>query len=423
MTESAILTTAQHGGVDGTRRTITVTHRRGHVTLSRNVATITLHDTEAPPPGTDDGALFGTLQHLMALGVPVHVEGRVTPRALRNAMELQTYWARWRRGRLHPVAITADERVLPGAPRPDAVALFSGGVDATFTLLRHGRPRPSAEAEPLAAALMVHGFDVPLADADGFARLVARVSPLLAERGVALLRASTDLRSALPQDWEDSHGLQLAAMLHQHADRFGIGLIGSGEPIDLATLPWGSTMATDHLMSGDAMAMRHDGGGFTRSEKIARIAAVPTALATLKVCWAGPDPARNCGVCEKCIRTRLAMRAVGADDARAFPGTLRRADIARLPLRPDIADKFDEILREAKRNGIDAPWMTALDSRLWRFRTIDRHMAGATAAWGEVRRSIAVRTRFRRLLGSGGGWGSLTLGRRPRSAGGGEDQP
>ncbi|WP_144185569.1 hypothetical protein [Elioraea rosea] len=394
---TTILRLAQHGTAGGTRRVITVEQRRNHVALSRSTTTMLMLETDAPPPRTHDGALFCVLQHAMRLGSPVHVEGTLSPRALRNQAELQTYWARWRRGKLSPVRVTADALApLSALPPQRALAVFSGGVDATATLLRHTGVLPKEEAEPLATALMVHGFDVPLEHELAFNRLVARVMPLLAERGVPLMRLRTDVRTTLEQDWEDSHGLQLGCMLHQYAHEFGIGLIGSGEPIDLAVPPWGSTMATDHLMSGDDMAMRHDGGGFTRTEKLALIAHHPTALATLKVCWLGPQQDVNCGVCAKCVRTRLAMFACGVTETPCFDTPFHPSHIASLELYPREADRFDEILRQAALNGIDAPWTHQLRHKLQSFRRADRYRYVGDA-WHRMRATVAIRTRLRAL--------------------------
>ena len=41
-------------------------------------------------------------------------------------------------------------------------------------------------------------------------------------------------------------------------------------------------------------------------------------MRALRVCWQGPDAGNNCGVCEKCVRTRLAFSNHGIDWPSCF---------------------------------------------------------------------------------------------------------
>ncbi len=51
------------------------------------------------------------------------------------------------------------------------------------------------------------------------------------------------------------------------------------------------------------MRLVHDGAGYSRTEKVGFVAQHPVATKALKVCWQGKERGRNCGVCEKCVRT------------------------------------------------------------------------------------------------------------------------
>jgi hypothetical protein len=73
-------------------------------------------------------------------------------------------------------------------------------------------------------------------------------------------------------------------------------------------MPWGSHPQTDHLWSTESSHLVHD-GVIRRSEKIRLIGQTPNALRGLRVCW--QDTAYNCGICEKCLRTRLSLRLLG----------------------------------------------------------------------------------------------------------------
>jgi hypothetical protein len=52
------------------------------------------------------------------------------------------------------------------------------------------------------------------------------------------------------------------------------------------------------------------------------LASWPTALAALRVCPAGPRNGGNCGRCEKCLRTRLELLAVGVEETAALGPSL-----------------------------------------------------------------------------------------------------
>jgi hypothetical protein len=55
----------------------------------------------------------------------------------------------------------------------------------------------------------------------------------------------------------------------------------------------------------------HDGAEASRTEKIVRrIAGSALALETLNVCWEG-EPGRNCGACDKCLRTMIGLELAG----------------------------------------------------------------------------------------------------------------
>jgi hypothetical protein len=51
------------------------------------------------------------------------------------------------------------------------------------------------------------------------------------------------------------------------------------------------------------------------------------------VCWEGVDQGRNCGVCEKCIRTKLNFLAAGIESPECFQEPLTIEDVHSLRVR------------------------------------------------------------------------------------------
>ena len=117
------------------------------------------------------------------------------------------------------------------------------------------------------------------------------------------------------------------------------------------------------------MAIVHDGAGFSRTEKVALIATDALASKTIKVCWEGKDTYENCGVCEKCIRTRLNFAAVGITNPECFDDRLTVAHIRSLKAhQPTQLNELRLILEYAKKRNIAEPWNKALKAKLRRAR-------------------------------------------------------
>ena len=93
------------------------------------------------------------------------------------------------------------------------------------------------------------------------------------------------------------------------------------------------------------------------------------ALSVLKVCWEGPNPERNCGHCEKCVRTRLNLLAVGIADAGCFdePFDLSEVDRIKINVHPQFVE-LKTILDYAATHGVSGEWVTLLKRRLGAYK-------------------------------------------------------
>jgi hypothetical protein len=94
-------------------------------------------------------------------------------------------------------------------------------------------------------------------------------------------------------------------------------------------VPMGSHPAVDGSFSSQRLAIIHDGARFSRVGKVRALAAWPTALAALRVCPEGPADRLNCGRCEKCLRTRLELLAVGVEATDALGPSLTPLELWR----------------------------------------------------------------------------------------------
>jgi len=321
-------------------------------------------DAAPSPPDSFDGILCATVLHAMEERRNLRLHGAATGAIVRNLSEFQLAWSRWRPGLYQPVAIEVDSIISPAQRDGGSLAAFSGGVDSTFTLLRNS-PNTDTPQYAVDTAVLVHGFDVALANHDALQELVDRTVPVRDLAGARLCIVRTNSKELGLQRWEDSCGAQLAACLHLFSAAFSHGLIGGSDAYDELWLPWGTNPVTDHLLSGGAMAIVHDGAAFSRTDKVAFLAGVPAALRSLKVCWEGLHQGRNCGVCEKCVRTQLNLRAVGVSDAPCFDRWSDPRGIRHLPITSDLAlAELRSIIDYGERHHLEEDWFRALRKRV-----------------------------------------------------------
>lgn len=314
-----------------------------------------------------DPFVVATIFMVMTQGVDVVVHGEVSPSLLQNLAEFQTAWACWR-SHYKQVEITAEvEREQPTNNRtPKTISTFSGGVDSCFTAFRHAKKLCGRLQRPLKAGLMIHGLDIPLNEQQYFDNAAEKSSWTLASLGLELITMATNFRS-FKQDWEDAFGVAIASCLMLLQGGYDSGLIPSSIPYQDMNLyskqiSYGSNPITDPLLSSRSFQIIHDGAGFTRIEKVKQIAQWPTALQNLRVCWQGEQKDRNCGHCEKCIRTILNFRVAGLGLPPCFERDIDERDILSLPvLNKSILGECVSILATAKTNSISDSWVTALE--------------------------------------------------------------
>jgi len=340
----------------------------------RGVEFLHVGERSLAEPSCLDGYLFFFLCFAMEHADRMIVRGPVTNVALRNARMFQEYWRCWMPDKyrivdIEPEVVLSENSLLshlmakPSLGR--AIGAFSGGADGTFLALRHATDSLGPASYVLNDVVMVHGFDVSVGNQAGFDGLRRRIEPLIDDLGVGLKIVRTNARANEVQNWGQSHGAQLACVLHQFSNEFDYGLIGSTEPYNAPSTPWGSNPSTDYLLSGGVFEIVHDGAGYSRTEKIELISQHSIARNTLKVCWEGADQDRNCGECEKCVRTRLNFAAVGDSDPPCFdtPMSLDMVRTIRVNNRVQLMD-LESIVKYAEERGLDEEWLQVLKRRV-----------------------------------------------------------
>ncbi|WP_377473308.1 MAG: hypothetical protein P2A85_14660 [Microcoleus anatoxicus] len=313
-----------------------------------------------------DSFVLATLFMAMRQSADLIVHGEVSPILMRNLEEFQAAWVHWRPDRYTKIEIFPDiEKEQPRATSDTALMTFSGGVDSSFTAFRHSTGRCGRWKRNLQAAIMIQGFDIPLSETDVYERAARKSKATLASVGVTLIPIATNFRQLwhahLP-DWEDAFGSGMASCLMLLQNEYTDGLIASSEPYNSLLLPWGSNPVTDHLMSSGSFQIVHDAAAVTRNEKVREIASWKEATRSIRVCWQGEHLDRNCGCCEKCIRTILNFRVMGLGLPECFEQDVSDHQIASLRgLSLAHINPLEQIVAEAKAASISDSWVAALE--------------------------------------------------------------
>ena len=319
-----------------------------------------------------DPFVVATLLMAMSQSTDLVVHGEVSPLLLRNLTEFQAAWSSWRPNLYKPIEIRAEvEREQFNAEAEEkAIAAFSGGVDSCFTAWRHRTNRCGRLQRNLQAGLVVHGFDIPLEKQQAFDRATEKARAILANLGVELIPMATNIRE-LSLNWEDVFGTAAASCLMLLQRGYSTGLIASSFPYQALSFPYGSNPVTDWLLSSQAFQIVHDGADFTRIEKIRELANWSEAQQNLRVCWEGTQPDKNCGRCEKCVRTILIFRIFGVGLPPCFEEDVSERQILELKAKEGPLTELERVLDAAKAADVSESWVSALEKSIARNKRLE----------------------------------------------------
>ncbi|WP_347455976.1 hypothetical protein ABEF89_12180 [Acinetobacter thermotolerans] len=310
-----------------------------------------------------DGFLFAVVSKSMRSGEDLYTDLPISAWGLRQANLLIEAWNNLNPSEYAKIQIFASKvcEDLIVSEKNEAISAFSGGVDACFTLVRHNENDWNNASYNIKNVLCVHGFDIKADAYNEYEKLMTRVSPILDYYECKRLNVWTNITETLEQDWEMTHSAQLACCLHLFSEHFTTALLGSSDPYNEFDIRWGSNPAIDFLFSSDRMKLVHDGAGFTRTQKVHRISTNPEILKSLKVCWIN-SAGDNCGICEKCYRTRLNFLASDIINPSCFNGNIKLSRLLYLKIdNKSSISELKSILNYAKKRKMKHSWVSVLN--------------------------------------------------------------
>lgn len=265
----------------------------------------------------------------------------------------------------------------PPVNPPHTAFFMSGGIDSLATLRANQLNFSAEHPDAFKTAVVVRGLQE---EVDIYhAEMLASLSAIAADAGVTLLPISTNVRY-LVDDWQfwahEFESAVFASVAHVLSGRISaITLASSDYERDL--IPHGSHPLLDPNYSSSDLRFIHDDVTLTRLEKTRLVAGWEPTLQRMRVCNFPESAAQlNCGHCEKCLRTMLALVGLGklnqttafaADDVSPeLVETAVQLDRDILAYYPELA----HLLHQAGRDDL----ANVLEKKL-RHYTLDRQKA------------------------------------------------
>jgi diphthamide synthase (EF-2-diphthine--ammonia ligase) len=237
----------------------------------------------------------------MRIGQDLEISGTVSPKLFKSIETIQAIFNKW-----FPEFQKVDVQASPGLPdevreASDVGVFFSGGVDSFYTLLKH--------LDEITKIIFVHGLDIKLENISHRSKVSKEIHRIAREFGKPLIEVETNgYEFARQCGYEGSFLASIGLAL---SPQFKKIYFASTFPYD-DLMPDSSHPLLDPLWGTESLTFEHDGCEASRLERVATIAQSDIALRSLRVCSTNPEDDYNCGQCEKCLRTMLALLAVGA---------------------------------------------------------------------------------------------------------------
>jgi hypothetical protein len=317
--------------------------------------------------------LINNLPFTMEEGRDLHLHGEVSRSLLRNLVEFRDYWVSLRPERFKPVDIVAD-RIIDDADAvalPGAVALFSGGVDAAYTVWRHVQGL-GTRTRDIRFGVFIDGFErSSLTRREHFERVHEICRKMLASLGLPLIRVRQNWREVqLPEFHADSRQVYapcLISCLYPFRCQVGEGVLGSGHDYAHGRYPLeGSNPVADRFLASNAFRVLHDGADVLRMDKMVALSQWPEFGELVRVCWHPRPDGSNCGKCEKCVRTMFAFLIASGQIPAIFPQDRSELITALAATKVKIGARcyWREMLEWAEDRGQGQEWLPYIRSKV-----------------------------------------------------------
>ena len=257
------------------------------------------------------------------------IDAALSPELINGLMDVQG-WMRhwWYPLEKPPVKIESVKAATIGRNQqnqPRCGMFFSGGVDSLASLRANRLTYANDHPYSVKDGFIVFGLETD--QEEKFTHVLASLSPMAEDADLQLIPVYSNIRY-LDDDWmfweRQFEDAVFAAIAHTFRQRLTVMNIAS--TYDIPNMQkCGTHPVLDIAYSTHDLRILHDTITLNRMDKIRLLAGWQSALDHMRVCNRSETYDQqqvNCGVCWKCVKTRLALMSIGVDDrAGAFPDT------------------------------------------------------------------------------------------------------
>ena len=253
-----------------------------------------------------DFALWAILPIAMRVGGEVECNFPVSKNSLGSARKIASIWAGW----CPEIYSVPDLRIEQIEDSENvggkSLTFFSGGVDSTYTALKLKEEGISTDS------LTVHGMDFRYYDKTKFQAFLDQTLEFRAasfEQSILVRTNVYDIYNSLRCNPLDGHVTHIFALVASAClfSAYQNYFIAADYRLDqqYAVHPYGSNTSTNRLIHTSTGRLLTRDDDVTRSYKTKYIYNSGMELDSLTICKDYNVRPKNCGVCSKCIRTKV----------------------------------------------------------------------------------------------------------------------
>lgn len=323
-----------------------------------------------------DPFVIASIFLIMRTGEDVYVNGSVSPSLLENLDRFQEIWSSWRPGTYKHVNISASiEHEQPSTQETQfSSILFSGGIDSAFAFLKHFNGDMRRVNKQIQFGIVTLGMGGYQNNAESrFAIELKDLMLIAASKRLNLLTVQTDwqyVMYGLGFDIYEIFAAGFISCLHLFRNNVSSGIIGSTDNTRdfIFKMPCASSPLTDGLLGTKHYQIINEGSPYSRVQKISYLSQWGEYLTHMRVCNDGGRTTRNCGVCEKCVRTSLSFHVAGIK----IPSTLMdysEVDINNIEIASEtVYTSLINLLLDAKNAHLEnEEWYQKLSAKLAKY--------------------------------------------------------
>lgn len=269
------------------------------------------------------------------LGVDLFIDGPLSSEQLGRLNDFLTIWSVWRPDRFRRINIYGTSEIKAPSPTTERTVLaFSGGVDASFSLLAHRSKMLGRSSQDIDLGVLMLGWDIRLGDHAAGTKALRLVERALASCGAECATIETNIQEEFCHERPTSHLVPVAGMLQSLHITHGAGVVSSDVSYcqEFEVGPYTNTVGTNHLLGSPSFPIITTGGTHTRFERTKALLQHPVLRNTIRICNSEGAGGGNCGRCPKCIVTQVAIMALGHDPSNLFPNAMTENDIETVHL-------------------------------------------------------------------------------------------